>query len=100
MPQLGPCASSGRAWRLRAARCSQGEAQPLGSPPLPQGLKRAASKVVDSAAFDRADGAAERVAVTEAKKRREAATKQMEEQVGVVGDSERVVAAAAVRGWP
>ena len=28
-PQLGSCASSGRAWRLWAARCSQEEAGPL-----------------------------------------------------------------------
>ena len=31
VPQLGSCASSARAWRLRAARHSQGEARPLGS---------------------------------------------------------------------
>ena len=34
-PQLGSCASSGRAWRLWLARSSQGEAQPLGVSPLP-----------------------------------------------------------------
>eukprot|EP00964_Phaeocystis_antarctica_P036842 scaffold21024_cov55-Phaeocystis_antarctica.AAC.5 len=42
--QLGSCASSGRAWWLRAARHSQGEAQPLGAPPLPRVLESAASK--------------------------------------------------------
>ena len=49
VPQLGPSASSGRAWRLWAARHSRSEAQPLGAQPSPQVLKRAASKV---AAFD------------------------------------------------
>jgi len=49
---LAPCASSGRAWRLWAARHSQGEAQPLGAQPPPRGLKRAASKVADFAALD------------------------------------------------
>ena len=43
-PQLGFCASSGRAWRLWAARHSQEEASPLGAQPLPQVLERAASK--------------------------------------------------------
>ena len=52
VPQLGSCASSGRAWWLWAARYSQGEAQPLGPQPRPRGLKRAASKVADSTAFD------------------------------------------------
>ena len=33
VPQLGVCASSGRAWRLRAARHSQEETSPLGAPP-------------------------------------------------------------------
>ena len=51
VPQLAPCASSGRAWRLWAAQYSQSEAQPLGAPPLPRGLKRAASKVADFTAF-------------------------------------------------
>ena len=39
VPQLGPCsnASSARAWRPRAARHSQSEAQPLGAPPPPRG---------------------------------------------------------------
>ena len=32
-PQLGSCASLGRAWRLWTARHSQGEAQPQGAQP-------------------------------------------------------------------
>ena len=51
VPQLGSCGSSGRAWRLWAARRSQSEAQPPGVQPLARGLKRAASKVADSTAF-------------------------------------------------
>ena len=57
-PQLGSCASSGRAWRLWAARYSQGEAQPLntgsatGHPPLPRLIELVASKVADFTAFD------------------------------------------------
>ena len=51
-PQLGSCASSGRAWRLWAARHSQAEAGPLGAQPLPRVFELAASKVVDFAAFD------------------------------------------------
>ena len=51
-PQLGPCASSGRAWRHWAARYSQEEADPLGSQPLPRVLERATSKVADFTAFD------------------------------------------------
>ena len=43
VPQLGSCASSGRAWRLWAARHSQEEAGPLG-----------ASKAADLTACDRA----------------------------------------------
>ena len=31
---LAPCTSSGRSWRLWAARHSQGEGRPLGSQPL------------------------------------------------------------------
>ena len=50
-PQLGSCASSGRAWRLRATRHSQGEAGPLGAQPLPRVLEPAASKAADSTAF-------------------------------------------------
>ena len=53
-PQLGPCASSGRAWRLRAARHSQEEAGPPGAPPPPEVLKRAASTAAaDVTAFTR-----------------------------------------------
>ena len=37
-PQLGSCASSGRAWRLWAARHSQREAEPLGTPPQSRAL--------------------------------------------------------------
>ena len=40
-PRLGSCASSGRAWRLWAARHSQGEAGPPGAPPLPRLLELA-----------------------------------------------------------
>ena len=43
-PQLTSRASSGRAWRLRAARHSQEEVCPLGAQPLPRVLERAASK--------------------------------------------------------
>ena len=50
-PQLGSSASSGRSWRLWAARHSQGEAQPLGAQPLPRLLVRAASKAADPTAF-------------------------------------------------
>ena len=45
VPQLAPCAFSGRAWRLRAARHSQGEPRPLRSQPRPRVLELAASKV-------------------------------------------------------
>ena len=51
-PQLGFCASSGRTWRLWAARHSQEEAGPLHAQPLPRLLERAASKVADFTAFD------------------------------------------------
>ena len=47
VPQLGSCASSGRAWRLWAARHSQEEAGPLGTQPLPRLLEPATSKVAD-----------------------------------------------------
>ena len=50
--QLGSCASSGRAWRLWAARHSQGEAGPLSAQPLPRVLELAASKAADLTAFD------------------------------------------------
>ena len=46
-PQLGSSASSGRAWRLRAARHSQEEAGPLGAQPLPRVLELAASTAAD-----------------------------------------------------
>ena len=55
VPQLGSCASSGRAWRLRAARHSQEEAGPLrtGRPQsLPRVLELAASKAANFTAFD------------------------------------------------
>ena len=45
-------ASSGRPWRLLAARHSQGEAGPLGAQLLPRVLELAASKVADFTAFD------------------------------------------------
>ena len=41
VPQLGSCASPGRAWRLWAARRSQEVAGPLGAQPLPRVLKLA-----------------------------------------------------------
>ena len=44
VPQLGSCASSGRASRLWAAQHSQGEAGPLGAQPLPRVLELAASQ--------------------------------------------------------
>ena len=53
-PPLGSCASSGRAWRLWAARHFQEEAESLGAQPLPQVLELAASKVADFTAFDHA----------------------------------------------
>ena len=46
-PQLGSCASSGRAWRLWAARHSQEEASPPGAQPLPRVLELAACKAAD-----------------------------------------------------
>jgi hypothetical protein len=51
VPQLGSCASSGRAWRLWAARHSRCEADPLRAQPLPRLLERAASKAADCTAF-------------------------------------------------
>eukprot|EP00964_Phaeocystis_antarctica_P048199 scaffold27896_cov49-Phaeocystis_antarctica.AAC.2 len=56
-PQLGSCASSGRAWRLWTARHSDEEASPPGARPLPRVLERAASKVADSTAVDPSGGA-------------------------------------------
>ena len=52
MPQLGSCASSGRAWRLWAARHSQEEAGPLGAQPPPRVLELAASQAAHFTAFD------------------------------------------------
>ena len=53
-PQLGSRTSSGRPWRLRAARHSQGEVGPLGAQPLPRVLERAAaSKAAHLSAFVR-----------------------------------------------
>ena len=45
VPQLGSCASSGHAWRLRAARYSQEEARPLGAQPFPRLFELVASNV-------------------------------------------------------
>ena len=50
-PQLGSRASSGRAWRLWAARHSQEEVGPLGAQPLPRLLELAASKAAEPTAF-------------------------------------------------
>eukprot|EP00964_Phaeocystis_antarctica_P105399 scaffold70427_cov57-Phaeocystis_antarctica.AAC.2 len=60
--QLGSGASSGHAWRLWAARHSQGEDRPLGAQPLPRVLELAASKAAHLTAFDHSggDGAARR----------------------------------------
>ena len=52
VPQLGSCASAGRAWRLWAARHSQEEAGPLSALPLPRLLEPAASKAANSTALD------------------------------------------------
>ena len=57
VPQLGSCASSGRAWRLWAAWHSQGEAWSLGSQPLPRVLELAASTAADITALDHVGGA-------------------------------------------
>ena len=54
VPQLGACASSGRAWWRWAARHSQEEARPLGSQPPPRVLKQAASRASDIVTFDHA----------------------------------------------
>ena len=56
-PQLGSCASSGHAWRLRAARHSQKEADPLGAQAPPRLLELAAAKAAEFTAFDHAVGA-------------------------------------------
>ena len=54
VPQLGSCASSGRAWRPWAARHSQKEAEPLGAQPPPRVLELAASNAADLTACDHA----------------------------------------------
>ena len=51
VPQLGSCTSSGHAWRLCAARHSQGGPRPRGSQPPPQVLALAASEAAHSTAF-------------------------------------------------
>ena len=53
-PQLGACASSGRAWRRWAARHSQEETGPLSAQPLPRVLELTASKAADVTTFDHA----------------------------------------------
>ena len=60
VPQLGSCASSGRAWWLWAARHSQEEAGPPGARPLPRVLELAASKAADFTAFDHPGGTVRR----------------------------------------
>ena len=50
--ELGSCASSGRAWRLRAARHSREVAGPLGAKPLPRVFERAASKAANVTACE------------------------------------------------
>ena len=69
VPELGSRASSGRAWRLWAARYSQKEADPLSTHPLPRLLEPAASKVADSTAFDHSGGAADEAAEPGARRR-------------------------------
>ena len=56
VPPLGSCASSGRAWRLWAARHSKEEASPLGAQPTASRLlERTASKAaMELPAFDHA----------------------------------------------
>ena len=56
VPQLGSCASSGRAWRLWAARHSQEEVGSLGAPPPPRVLEPAASKAAHFTAPDHSGG--------------------------------------------
>ena len=50
VPQLGSCASLGRARRLWAAQHSQEKADPLGAPPLPSLFEPVASKAASKAA--------------------------------------------------
>ena len=62
LSRLGACATSGRVWRLWAARHSQGEArplgpQPLGPQPLPRLIELAAFTAADSTAFDHSGAA-------------------------------------------
>ena len=52
VPGLGPCASSGRARRLWAARYSQSEASPPGAQPLLLEPELAASNTADLTAVD------------------------------------------------
>ena len=52
VPQLVPGASSGRAWRLSAARYFREETGPLGHQALPRVLELAASTAADFTAFD------------------------------------------------
>ena len=56
VPQLGSCASSGRAWQPWAARLPQEEVSPLGAQPLPRLLELAASKATDFTASDHSGG--------------------------------------------
>ena len=52
-PERGSCGSSGRTWRLWAARHSQGRGQATGHPATASGvIERTASPVADSLAFD------------------------------------------------
>ena len=52
VPQLAPCAPSGRAWRLWAAQHSRAGPRPLGPQPRPQLLERAVDKVAHFTAFE------------------------------------------------
>ena len=57
VPQLGSCASSGRAWHAALAGLALPREGPLGACSLPQVLELAASKADDSTAFDHSGGA-------------------------------------------
>ena len=57
LPRLASCASSGHAWRLWAARHSQGEVSPLSAQPPPRMLEPAASTGADSTAVDHSGAA-------------------------------------------
>ena len=50
-PQLGSCASSGRAWRLWATRNSQGEARPNGRPVIASGARTSRLQAAESPPF-------------------------------------------------